>query len=58
LRESTLAVGAGGSGQSVVARSKIHLDRKRNLKRLAESFNDISAKDYMERALDILADEI
>lgn len=54
----TLAVGAGGSGQAVVARSKSHLERKLNMQRLAESFGTISKKEYLYRAIEIMADEM
>jgi hypothetical protein len=53
----TLAVGAGGSGQAVVARSKSHLERKLNMQRLAESFGTIS-KEYLYCAIEIMADEM
>jgi hypothetical protein len=42
----------------VVARTKHQLDRKLNMQRLAESFADISPKEYLCRMVDILADEI
>jgi hypothetical protein len=42
----------------IVARLKQHMDRELNLQCLAESFGDISAKDYLHCAIDIMADEI
>jgi hypothetical protein len=58
LRESTLAVGASGSGQTVVARNRTQLDRKLNMQRLAEAFDSLSPKDYMERAIGIMGEEM
>jgi predicted kinase len=58
MRENTLAVGASGSGQSVIARNKTQLERRLNLERLARSYASISPKDYLERAIDIMADEL
>jgi hypothetical protein len=58
LRESSLAVGASGSGQAFVARNKSQLDRKLNMQRLAESFGSLSPKEYMERAIAIMGDEM
>jgi hypothetical protein len=34
------------------------MERKLNMQRLAESFNDITAKEYLHRAMDIMSDEI
>jgi hypothetical protein len=34
------------------------MERKLNMQRLAESFTDITAKEYLHRAMDIMADEI
>jgi hypothetical protein len=58
LREMTLAVGAGGSGQTVVARTRSHLERKLNMQRLAESFGTIPNKEYLHRAIEIMGDEM
>ncbi len=55
LRESTLAVGEGGSGQVPLARSKQHMERKMNMQRLAESCGDITA---IYCAMDIMSDKI
>jgi hypothetical protein len=54
----TLAVGAGGSGQTVVARTRSHLERKLNMQRLAESFGTIPNKEYLHRAIEIMGDEM
>jgi hypothetical protein len=56
-REATLAVGAGGSGQAMVARSRSHLDRKLKMTRLAQSFDTISHQDYLHRAMEIMDEE-
>ncbi len=58
LRETTLATGAGGSGQTVVARTKSQLDRKLNMSRQAQSFDTLSPIDYLQRAVDIMGDEM
>jgi hypothetical protein len=58
LREATLATGAGGSGQAVVALTKSQLDRKLNMSRLAQSFDTLSPLDYLQRAIDIMGDEM
>jgi hypothetical protein len=58
LRESTLAVGASGSGQTVTARNKTQLERKLNLHRLAEAFVTLEPKDYLERVISIMHDEM
>jgi hypothetical protein len=34
------------------------MERKMNMQRLAESFGDITAKEYLHRAMDIMSNEI
>ncbi len=51
-------MGAGGSGQVPLARSKQHMERKMNMQRLAESCGDITAKEYLYCAMDIMSDKI
>jgi hypothetical protein len=58
LRESTLAVGAAGSGQAATARNKTQLDRKLNMKRLAESYDTLQEKDFLERVISIMREEM
>jgi hypothetical protein len=58
LRENCLVVGAAGSSQAVCARSKSQLDRKMNMRNLALEFANLDAKDYLERAISIMSDEM
>jgi hypothetical protein len=54
-----LAVGgAGGSGAQSGTRTKTSHKRRQNLQRLAESYEQLSPKDYMERITAIMGDEM
>jgi hypothetical protein len=51
-------MGESSSGQTVVARNRTQLDCKLNMQQLAEAFNSLSPKDYMERAIGIMGEEM
>jgi hypothetical protein len=59
VKESSLAVGgaATGSAVAIAARSKVHLERKMNLRSLAHQYYTIPRKDYMERLISIMHSE-
>jgi hypothetical protein len=53
-----LATGAGGTNQSVVARTHAQPECKLNMAWLAQSFSTLSLAEYFTLAVAIMADEI